>query len=523
MAIIKTLFYSMDFSTAVGNLLVLTFSYIFYNIFLYPNYISPLRHIPGPPNKSKYNKYGFPIYGLLFDVIRSEPGVAFRKWTEQYGDIICFPSMFNTRIVHTANPEAIRHVLQAHTYQYPKTDRVIRVMSTMTGIGLLLAEGDTHKKQRKFFTPVFSHMNIKKMVHTMVKPAEQLSKIWKDRINGTSNGSVEINVSKDLSPCILDILGLAAFGHDFKALENPDIPTLRCFDEYFNDFEGELEEVFSKKRALAASGMDDGIDLISIMLRSAESEFTHKNLLSNEDLLTQAKTFIGAGHDTTCMAIVWMLYILSTHPKVQARLRQEFLTQIGRPTSESKNTLSYDALNGLPYLNVCVKELLRLIPPVPCTSRVATQDDEILGYHIPKGTEIWISQATLHTLKSVYGDDAEEFKPERWMDPSELTEEQRRTTKTVTSDMMWAYIPFLAGPRSCIGSKLALIEIKIVLYYLLCDFEYFPVPGFKFRKATRISLRPSPGMNLIVKKYEHEEAPSLDRTVSMLNPLSSNI
>ena len=89
------------------------------------------------------------------------------------------------------------------------------------------------------------------------------------------------------------------------------------------------------------------------------------------------------------------------------------------------------------------------------------------------------------------------------MDPSALTEEQRRTTKCVTPDMAWAYMPFLTGQRNCIGSKVALMEIKIMLYYLLVNLEYHPVPWSKFRKSVRITLRPSPGMNLIVKRFQH--------------------
>ncbi|KAF9930077.1 hypothetical protein FBU30_000914 [Linnemannia zychae] len=151
-------------------------------------------------------------------------------------------------------------------------------------------------------------------------------------------------------------------------------------------------------------------------------------------------------------------------------------------------------------------------PPIPNNSRVATQDDEILGYHIPKGTEIWISPAALHVHKGVFGEDADEFKPERWMDPLKLTEEQRRTTKTVTSDMLWAYMPFMIGPHNCIGSKLALIEIRVLLYCLLIDFEYFPSPGFKFRKESRIACRPKPGMKL-----------SADEIVSGSEPYATTI
>jgi cytochrome P450 len=115
---------------------------------------------------------------------------------------------------------------------------------------------------------------------------------------------------------------------------------------------------------------------------------------------------------------------------------------------------TYDELKKLTYLNACVKEMLRLIPIVPFIERVVAEDDNILGYDIPKGTHVVISPAVLHKLKSVYGDDAEEYVPERWIDPSTMADDSKINTKYVTPDMNWAYSPFMTGPRNCIGSKI---------------------------------------------------------------------
>lgn len=222
------------------------------------------------------------------------------------------------------------------------------------------------------------------------------------------------------------------------------------------------------------------------------------------ELHCQVMTFMAAGHDTTSTALTWMLHIFSTHPDVQRKVRQEMLDHIGVPTEDNKCHLTYDALNALPYLGACVKELLRLFSPVTATSRVAARDDKILGYDIPKGTQIVLSPAALHRLKSVYGDDAEEFKPERWMDPASFSEEVQQSIKFVTPDMAWAYVPFLMGPRNCIGSKFAIIEVKVLLYYLLINLEYAPAPGFKFTKVARVIMKPSPGMRLSVKRIRHD-------------------
>ncbi|KAH7043506.1 cytochrome P450 [Linnemannia elongata] len=437
MSIVATLVKSLDFYSTLTSLLILLSSYVFYITFLYPDYISHLRNIPGPPNISKHNKRNLPFLGLFFDVIRREAGVIFREWTEQYGGILCYKGLFNSQVIHLSDPEAIHHVFNTHAYQYPKPDRVIRVLSSAIGAGLLLVEGDVHRVQRKMFTPAFSHKSIKQMVPSMAGPAECLVKMWEKRIDESETKSVEMNVFTDITSCTLDIIGLTGFGFDFEALAKPGNVVVKSIEEYFNQ---------------------------------------------------KIKNFLAAGHETSSVTVTWMLHVLSTRPEVQSKLRQEFLTHIGRPTdktSSSSSALAYEALQALPYLNICIKELFRFIPPVPYTTRVASQDDNILGYDIPKGTEIQLCTATLHKLKSVWGEDAEEFKPERWMDPSSFSEEDQQS------------INFLYWIQ-------ALIEIKVILYYLLIDLEYAPVPGFKVKKSARITMRPSPGMNLIIKRFEHD-------------------
>ncbi|KAG0271744.1 hypothetical protein BGZ95_000399 [Linnemannia exigua] len=539
MAIISTLVQSLAFITpmaTMATLLTLFISYISYQTYIYPTYFSPLRHIPGPRNKSQHNKHNIPFLGLFFDVIRREAGVTFREWTEQYGGIVCFLGLFNKQTIHIADPEAIQHVFGTHAYKYRKPDRVVRVLGSAFGMGLVMVEGDTHRKMRKMINPAFSYNCIKEMVPDMINPSAFLGRMWERRIEGAEGKSIEMDVLPDLSACALDIIGLVGFGFDMEALARPGNDVAEAYNEYFSSkapallqfcrhyvpyytklpikhnqdrvktiqsIERIAHQIIREKRTQAAVSVkgDQAKDLISILIRASD-ESSDGYTLTDKDLVEQIKTFIGAGHETSSSAMAWMLHILSTHQDVQRKLRQEMLDHIGRPTDKNTKTiLSYDSLHALPYLNVCIKELLRVIPPVPATTRVASQDDVILGYHIPKGTEIYLSPATLHKLKSVWGEDAEEFKPERWMDPSSLTEEQRRNTRTVTPDMLWAYLPFLTGPRNCIGSKLSLMEMKVMLYYLLINLEYHPVPGFKFRKSSRITTRPSPGMNLIVKPF----------------------
>lgn len=236
MAIVSTLIKSFDWFTTITTLLILLTSYIVYTTHFYPTYISPLRHIPGPPNKSKHNKRNIPFLGLFFDIIRNEAGVTFREWTEQYGGILCYNSLFNKQTVHIADPEAIHHVFGTHAYKYPKPDRVIRVLGSVLGMGLLLVEGDLHRKQRKMFNPAFSHKNVKEMVPSMSSPAQYLAKIWENRVDESESNdkSIEMNVVPELSACTLDIIGLVGFGFDFEGLARPGNDVVKAYDEYFS-------------------------------------------------------------------------------------------------------------------------------------------------------------------------------------------------------------------------------------------------------------------------------------------------
>ncbi|KAF9091112.1 hypothetical protein BGX23_005455 [Mortierella sp. AD031] len=540
MAALSTLVKAVRPATVLTTVFALLSTYVFYKTYLFLKYLSPLRRIPGPRTKPKYR---IPFMGFFIDLVRDEPGEVYRSWIEKYGGIVAYQGLFNTQEVLLADPKAIQHVFNTHAYQYQKSKVIVRLLGSALGKGVLLVEGDVHRNQRKMLNPAFSHRHIKEMVLTMSGPAEVLGKMWEDRVDGSEDRSAEFDIVEDLSSCTLDIIGLAGFGYDFQALTMPDnelstayrqlvqsgtplIKLLRLIVPYYMEipFRHNLIRkrcaktidrvttriIHEKQAQVDAKGTeeDEGKDLMSILIRGNEQVGSLEDgKLTEGELKAQIMTFMAAGHDTTSVTITWMLHVFSIYPEVQRKVRQEMLTHIGRPTESNRVPFTYDTLNTLPYLSACVKELLRFIPPVPMTSRIASEDDNILGYDIPKGTRVFLSPAALHKLKSVYGEDAEEFKPERWMDPASLTEEQRKSTKFVTSEMGWAYLPFLTGPRNCIGSKFATIESKIILYYLLINLEYHPVPGFQFTRSALVVLRPSPGMKLIVKRVKHDDAP----------------
>ncbi|CAI2169121.1 17195_t:CDS:2 [Funneliformis geosporum] len=199
-------------------------------------------------------------------------------------------------------------------------------------------------------------------------------------------------------------------------------------------------------------------------------------------------TFLFAGHETSSTTTCWALLLLAQHPLEQDLLREELVKAF---PDKSKFNPTYDEINSLEYLNNIIKETLRLISPVVNVQRYNTKDRILSGQFIPKNTIIDIPISTIHKLPSIWGPTAENFDPKRWSDPS--------LTKNITN---YSYFPFVTGARSCIGNKLALSEIKVLLSILVRNFVFQPVEGFHIKKKPGFFSKPDPYLELTVSNVE---------------------
>jgi len=230
--------------------------------------------------------------------------------------------------------------------------------------------------------------------------------------------------------------------------------------------------------------------------------------MSDEDVLAQVPTFLVAGHETTSTATTWALYALSLNKEVQAKLRKEL-------SSISTDNPSMDELNSLPYLDAVVRETLRIHTPVPSTIRVAVQDDILpLGtpftdtngqiHHeviVKKGQTMIIPILALNRLRTIWGEDSMEFKPERW----ESVPEGAGAIPGVWGNVL----TFLGGPRACIGYRFSLVETKALLFTLIRAFEFeLAVPAKDIIKKTGIVQRP-----IVVTEPEKNQMPLLLKPV----------
>ncbi|EMD33505.1 hypothetical protein CERSUDRAFT_118080 [Gelatoporia subvermispora B] len=475
-------------------------------------YSSSLRFVPGPPSSSL-------LYGNISEIFAGGRLAVHHAWFSKYGHVLKYRGMFNMERLLTADLRALNHIL-THSTDYHKPEKSRDMIAHLVGKGMLYAEDDQHRSQRRIMNPAFGPGQIRDLTCVFVEKAVQLRDSWGVRISDVSE-SARINVFDDLTRTALDVIGLAGFEYDFDALgeTNQTSAELRAAFRTIHSLEPatavmrvlqltfpplylvphaglkRLDEarevmervsrqlVMEKKTAIMRSiGKRDtlekndvlGRDILTLLLKAnLAADLPEEARLTDEEVIAQIPTLLVAGHETTSIAASWCLYTLAQQPEIQRKLREELL-QV--PSEEP----TMDELNALPYLDAVVRETLRFHSPIPYSFREATKDDVIPlntpytdtrgeahnSVKIDKGTTVIIPIAALNTLKELWGDDAMEFKPERW--------ESLPDAVSAVPGVWGNMLTFLGGPRACIGYRFAIVELKALIFILVRAFEFEP-------------------------------------------------
>jgi len=255
----------------------------------------------------------------------------------------------------------------------------------------------------------------------------------------------------------------------------------------------------SRRKAAEAGELEDKKDLVSLLYKASRLSKNPKERLTDEEVMAAITTFTLAGHETSSLTVTWVLAELSRRPEVQAKLRRELRSAKNKALEEGRDELDADELMALPYLDAVLRESMRCDPPVTHTERMAEHDDviplkdPIIGKDgkridaipVKKGQYIHISILPMNLRTDIFGEDAHEFRPERWI-------EEDLTTR-VKGFVAWAPIlSFLGGPRGCIGYRFANLETKVLISKLVDAFEFLErdVAGTPVTRALRIVTRP---------------------------------
>ncbi|KAJ7123213.1 cytochrome P450 [Mycena filopes] len=484
---------------------------------VYREYTSPLRHLPGPKSPHFF-------FGNFREIWKAENSVMHEQWVREYGPTIKYKGLFGITRLYTTDSKALTHFL-SNTHIYQKGENERKVLTRILGPGILIAEGDVHRQQRKIMNPAFGAPQIRELTEIFVKKSIELRDIWASQV--TQSGTARIDAVQSLTKVTLDIIGQAGFNYNFDSLasEKPSelgeafhtvfqsgtaigpIRILQLWLPVFRLIRTKMDRATDKSQAvmrriglqllqdskneMVQNGTEKGRsrDLLSLLVRANTAKDVPANQrLSDEDVLAQVPTFLVAGHETTSMATTWALFALTQNPAAQTRLRRELLSV---PTEDP----TMDELNALPFLDCIVRETLRIHAPVPSTMRTAIQDDivplsqpftDIHGtvhetLKVTKGQTIMIPILAMNRDPAIWGPDAMEFVPERW--ESEINN---------SLPGVWGHmLTFLGGPRACIGYRFSLVEMKALLFTLVRAFEFeLAVPVEDVGKKSAVVQRP---------------------------------
>jgi cytochrome P450 len=421
-------------------------------------------------------------------LVRRDPLGFFTNCAKTYGDITGM-RYFNFRVFFINHPDFIEDVLVNNARKFHK-GRVLQANKGVFGEGLLTSEGSFWLRQRRLAQPAFHRARIATYAETMVQYTQRLLDSWHDgeerdiheemmrvtlRIVGKT--LFDADVAKDAQEVGQSLELLMELSADFgKAIMIPEwVPTLHNLRKTraIRKLDRIIYRIIEERRK---SERDTG-DLLSMLLAARDDDGSR---MTDKQLRDESITLFLAGHETTANALSWTWWLLAQNPEAENKLHAELDSLLaGRvPT--------LDDVPKLKYTEQVLTESLRLYPPAWGTARIAMEDHEIGGYHIPKGAGVSLTQWTMHRDPRWFTN-PEVFRPERWEDG--LAKRLPR----------FAYFPFGGGPRQCIGNTFALMEATLVLATIAQKFRFRLVVGHPVVPLPSITLRPRHGIRAFLE------------------------
>ncbi|KAL8699633.1 MAG: hypothetical protein Q9201_005887 [Fulgogasparrea decipioides] len=462
-----------------------------------------------------------------FAVIRKEPtGKPQQRWINELPNdgLIRYLNHFNQERLLITGPKALAEVLTIKNYDFVKPSLILAGLGRLLGNGVFLAEGEEHKAQRKNLMPAFSYRHIKDLYPIFwAKSSEMVKAITESLRSEHEESTPELGIAPVVeignwsSRSTLDIIGKAGMGQDFGAIKDPTTELNATYRKIFEPSpQGQMlgllglflpmwlvqaipvkrnreipeaaqtvrqicrQLIEQKKQKL--SSKEAGVDIITVALSSGG--FTEENLVD------QMMTFLVAGHETTATAMIWAVYAICQQPYYQTRLREEVRANL--PSIDDFSApITAEMFDRLPFLHAVCNEVLRLYAPITFIPRQAAKNTSICGQHVPKGTRINICPGAVNTSKELWGPDALEFKPERWMGPGNVYNNSGGATSN------YAFLTFLHGPRSCIGQAFAKAEFAVLVAGLVGRFKMeLEDKETEIKIQTGLVARPKGGMKV---------------------------
>jgi cytochrome P450 len=444
---------------------------------------------PGPKHLVGFN---------FIQRFRADPLKVIVDLHKEYGDTV-HARMGPYHVYFFFHPDQVKEILVDKARLLPKSQMQVRILRQWDGNGLVLSEGEFWARQRRLVQPAFHTKRFEGYADAMIRKSENKIQSWKtlpqpalvDVEQAMTSLTLEIiaktlfdadisETSQDLGKAVA-ILSETAVREMGQIIHLPNwlpLPSIRSKKWAMEYLDTTIHRVIAERRK---TGEDAG-DLLSMLLNAVDSEDSKTRMTDNQ-ARDEAMVLFLAGHDTTAAALTWFWYVMGKYTDIQQEAYQEVASVL------QNNVPSYADVSRLPYLTAAIKETLRLFPPaIGVFAREAKEPMQLGGYPIPKGSIVY-AFSYVTQRDSRWFPEPETFDPERFMGDNE---------KKIRP---FAYFPFGAGARACIGAHFAITEMVLVVACLLRNFEFSLQPGEPDPvPLVHMSLRPKHGLSMVLRR-----------------------
>ncbi|TMW58047.1 hypothetical protein Poli38472_013521 [Pythium oligandrum] len=407
-------------------------------------------------------------------------------------------------VLCVSSPDLIEELTTTQFDNFPKGEYLIDLVKDLLGNGLISSDGERWYHQRKTAVKFFSAKSLRAFMMQSMKKNMQQMYVYLDQVMADNKSfdlqkllhqftlqtflemglgveldwigaetSHPIEEAADIAPTLIvrrsrmprfmwKIKRWLNIGSERELRQSMDV----LLDWVRDIIHQSLENLAKKQdegKQTARTG-DDGEEIKSVIELYVENSRDDVVGLRSEDLVDFIHTFVLAARDTTAVSLSWLFFTLRDHPHVEEKLRKEIITKLPQFVGDKNAYITTDHVRSLTYLEATIREIIRLYPAAPSTRKMAVRDSVIgSDIFVPKGMNVVLMAYAMARSPRVWGPDAHEFKPERWLDP---------VTGEVTAVSTNKWFSFHSGPRVCIGMNLALMELRVVAANLLMRYHF---------------------------------------------------
>ncbi|KAL9227428.1 hypothetical protein vseg_003117 [Gypsophila vaccaria] len=417
-----------------------------------------------------------------------------------------------TLMVNIAKPELVKEALtKMHDFRKARLNPIVDKLFP----GLVNFEAEKWAKHRKIISPAFHLDKLKLMLPAFHDSCADMIQKWEKIV--AEVGSGEVDAWTYFTALSADVISRAAFGSSYEEgqrifellkqqtdlsvqmLQSVYFPGLRFIptarNRRFKQIEDQLQTllkgIVDKRKEEMEAGEGTKDDLLGILMESnlkeiekaADINKSRQLGMTLQEVVDECKLFYFAGQETTSVLLVWSMILLSKHQDWQARARDEVVRTFGNDMP------NFDGLNHLKTVTMILYEVLRLYPPATQLSRRVYKDTKLGDLSLPANTLMFFPIAFIHRDPEYWGDDAAEFKPQRFSEGI--------SKATGGSNI---FFPFGWGPRICIGEKFSMMEAKLALSMILQRFSFELSTSYAHAPMTVIFLQPQHGAQIILHR-----------------------